>query len=271
MPCGAEIPFQVGVCFQLRICVRRKHFAVGIDVDSFPFCLFQKKQQVFQVVSADHDKRSFLHCKRHGDRHRIPVVLSVCLIQKRHTFQIDLAHFHYDGKKLLHVQVFADGEHSFIEECIDFLVRISQNHSVIRICRHSPETEQNEGFQRADILVGIPQQFHIVILRFAARLRAASTAGDKSVFLSCYIFNLLTDRFFVKVYIGDRCEQPFDHCPVSGWGGDISADCAGKADQGACKLILKSGHICGLSTHAGISGASGTSCSLFTLKTKHFI
>ena len=84
-------------------------------------------------------------------------------------------------------------------------------------------------------------------------------------------FDLLPDRLFAKVYIGDRCEQPLDHCLVSGRRGRISAGCPCKADQGACKFILKSCHICGLSTYAGISGASGTSCSLLTLKTKHFI
>ena len=271
VPCGTKITLQVWIGFQFRICVCRKHFTVGIDIDPFPFCLFQKKLQVFQVMPADHDKRSFFNCKRHSDRHRIPVALSVCLIQKRHTFQIDLAHFHYDGKKLLHVQIFADGEHSFIEEGIDFLIRISQNHSVIRICRHSSETEQNQGFQRADILVCIPQQFHIVIFRSAARLIAASASGDEGVFLSCHIFNLLTDRLFVEVYIGDRCKQPFDHCPVSGRGGRISAGCPCEADQSACKFILQSGHICSLSADSGFAGASGTSCSLFTLKTKHII
>ena len=84
-------------------------------------------------------------------------------------------------------------------------------------------------------------------------------------------FDLLPDRLFVKVNIGDRCEQSLDHCPVSGRGGGISAGCPGKADQGACKFILKSGYIRGFSTYAGIPGASGTSCGLFTLKTKQFI
>ena len=271
VPCGTEISFQMRISFQFRICVCRKHLTVGIDIDSFSFCLFQKKLQVFQVVPADHDKRSFFYCEGNSDRNRITVGLCVCLIQKRHAFQVDLAHFHYKGEELLHVQIFADGKHSFIEESVDFFVGISQYHSVVRICRHSSESEQNQRFQGTDIFICIPEKLHIIIFRPAAGLRAGSAPGGKGVFLSCYIFNLLTDCIFVKVYVGNGCEQSLDHCSVSGRRGRISAGCPGKADQGACKFILKSGHVRSFPAYAGIPCASGTSCSLFTLKTKHFI
>ena len=40
VPGGAEVAFQMWIGLQLWISVSRKHFAVGVNVDTFAFCLF---------------------------------------------------------------------------------------------------------------------------------------------------------------------------------------------------------------------------------------
>jgi hypothetical protein len=44
---------------QLRIAVRRQHFAVGIDVNAGAFGLLQQVVQIFQVVAGDQDAFAF--------------------------------------------------------------------------------------------------------------------------------------------------------------------------------------------------------------------
>ena len=42
LPSRAEVAFEVFVFFQLRICMGREHFAVGVDVDALTFCLLEE-------------------------------------------------------------------------------------------------------------------------------------------------------------------------------------------------------------------------------------
>ena len=92
-------------------------------------------------MTGDDDEWAFFHRERHGGRHRVAVGLRVGPVQERHTFQIDFPDFQDQGKKLLHIVVLAHSGQSLIEKCVDFIIGISENHGMIRVCRHAAQSK----------------------------------------------------------------------------------------------------------------------------------
>ena len=63
LPGGPVMAVEMGVFFQSRIAVGGQHLAVGVNVDPFPFGLFEQLFQVLQVMAGDQDGLAFL-CPR---------------------------------------------------------------------------------------------------------------------------------------------------------------------------------------------------------------
>ena len=59
LPCGTEVAFEMTVLFQFGISVRGQHFTVGVDIHTLAFGLLEKFSQIIQIVTGNHDERSF--------------------------------------------------------------------------------------------------------------------------------------------------------------------------------------------------------------------
>ena len=79
---------------QLRVAVRRQHFAVGINVDASAFSLLQQVVEIFQVMTGDQD--TFTLGRLHVDLRwrRVAVGTGFTGIQNAHHAEVHLADFH---------------------------------------------------------------------------------------------------------------------------------------------------------------------------------
>ena len=107
---------------------------------------------------------------------------------------------------LKHVFILADPE----KEVYRF-VGIAQHHGMVRIRCHATQSEQQQRFQRANVLLRLPELVHVVILVLAARRCAGSTLRHKSALFPMHPVDLRLDGIVIEVDIGQRHEQAFDH------------------------------------------------------------
>ena len=144
LPCGAEIPLQMGVLPKLGIGMRGKHFPVSIDIDPFVLRLLKQLLQIIEIVAGNHDKRSLFHLQRYVHRSGVPVGAGICPVEHLHALIVDLADLQNDGKELIHAQVLTDGKECFGKEFIYRFIRISQHIGMIGVCRNASDPEQDQ-------------------------------------------------------------------------------------------------------------------------------
>ena len=224
-------------------------------------------------MAADNDKRAFLHGQRHLRRNRISISFGVGSIQKRHALEVDFTHFQDNRKQLVHAPVIhADRKERLKKEAIDRVIGISQNGRVVSIRRNAADSEQNQRFQRTDILVCLPEIIHIIIVIFAAGDRAHETIRHQAFSLFFNPPDQFSDGVIVKIHICYRGKQSFQYKPAG-----IPANQVFIAFRRSCKtnqrtrqLILQPGGVRSLAAHTGTAGTDRTACRLLTLVTKHF-
>ena len=146
----------------------RQHLAVGVDVDTLVLSLLQELLQIVQIVAGDYDKRPLLHHQWNGGRDRLSVGLGICLVEHLHAGEIHFSDFENDGQKLIHTPVLADGKKRLHKELVHSFVGITEHSGMISVGRHAANTEKDHGFQTANILVGVPDLCHVVIIVLAA-------------------------------------------------------------------------------------------------------
>ena len=79
---------------------------------------------------------------------------------------------------------------------------------MVRIGSHATHTEKNQRLETANILLCIPDLFHIIIIGPSACGGTYSTAGQKACLFLMYPFDKPAQCFFVKAYICDSGKQP---------------------------------------------------------------
>ncbi len=216
----------------------REHFAVGVDVDSFSFRLLKQNLQIPQVVAGNDNEGPFLHSQGYGGGDRVAVGFGVGLVQQGHALKVHFANLHDHWQQLLHTPVLTNGEQTFVEEVVYFFIGVAKHHGVIGVCRHAPQTEQNQRFEGTDVLVILPEPVHVILLRSSAGRGAGTASGNQGGLFPAHSFDLPQDGFLVEIDIGQGGEQPLDYSPVGGSGGGIGVGGPGKANQGSGELIL---------------------------------
>ena len=68
------------------------------------------------------------------------------------------------AEQLVRVQVVADGAQALKEERVDGLVLIAQHKRVVGVGGHAAKAEEDQRFQRADVLVGLPEGLQVVVI-----------------------------------------------------------------------------------------------------------
>ena len=102
----------------------REHFTMSIDVDSFSFCLFKQKLQVFQIMSGYDNKRTLFYCECNIGRFWCSIGFCISLIKKCHTLQINFSYFQYSRKQSFHTFFITNLKQGFAEELIYFSIFI---------------------------------------------------------------------------------------------------------------------------------------------------
>ena len=228
---------------------------MGIDINSFALCLFQQQFQIIQIMTADNDKRPLFYRESYFRRLRMSESLCIGTIQQRHARKVH----------------FTDCIESLIKEIVNGSVPVPQHYRMISIRRHAADTEQDQGTQGTDILRRVPEICHIIIIILAAGSLTGEAAGDQSLLLLLRPVNQLPDIRIVKIHIRQRCEKTFHNqrcrriiCFIF-----IALHSLRQTDQRACQLILKLCRIRSLPADSHSAGTTLTTCSLFTLITKH--
>ena len=211
LPCRAKVALEIGIGFQLRIGVRRQHLPVGVHGDSLVFGLFQEQLQVFQIVSRYHDKRARLDLHGNLCRLRCPKAFGIGTIQQRHALEIDFSQFQHLRQQFVHGQFQTNLHQRLPEKEVYRFVGISQHHGMVRIRCHATQSEQQQRFQRANVLLRLPELVHVVILVLAARRCTGGTLRHKSALFPMHPVDLRLDGIVIEVDIGQRHEQAFDH------------------------------------------------------------
>ena len=169
LPCGTEISLEMWIFFKLWISVGRQHFTVGVDIHTLILCLLEQLFKVVKIVTGDNDERPFFNGKRNLSWFWRAVGFSVGAIKQRHAGEVDFANFEHDRQKLIHAKfVVADGSEGFVEKLLHASVGIAENMRVISIRRHALDAEEDQRFQRANVLVAVPDLLHVVIRNLCA-------------------------------------------------------------------------------------------------------
>ena len=270
LPCRTKVALEMRILLQCRISVRRQHLTVCIDIHALAFCLLQKKLQILQVVSCDDNERTLLNRERNLRRLRIAIGFRIRLIKKCHALQVDLTCFQNQRKKLICRHVLSDGKETLTKEAVYIRITVSQHAGMMRISRHASEAEQDQGFQRTDILVRVPHLIHIVIFVVSAGIGAGIAERRHNIPLNMCQLDLLSDGLRIEIHVGDRHEKSVNkHLPGLIRNLSVGICRVREADQRTCQFILKFRNVCRFSADTCSSCAGFASCCLFTLKTKH--
>ena len=249
-----------------------QHLAVRVDVDAFSGGLLEQELEVVQVVPGDDDEGSLFNGQRDDGGNGVAVGFGIGAVEQGHTAEVVFPDFEDDGQELLHVEILADGEQRTGKEAVQFFVLIAEDHCVVRVGGHAADTEKNERFEAADILVRGPELAHVIVGIASAGTAAGGAAGDKAVVLGVDTGDKIADRGGVEVDVGDGGEQAVDdEAPRVRVGVRVTVGCAGKTDERTGQLVLELGDLGTLAADAGCAGAAGAMGGLLTLITKHLL
>ena len=271
LPCRTEIALEMGILFQFRIAVSGQHFAMGVDVDAFALSLLQQQLQVVEIMTGDDDERSLFYSQRNGNRYGRSVAFGVGLIQKRHALEVFLANLHHDRQQFLHAPVLANGEERLGKETVHLIIGIPKDQGVMCISCHAAHAKENKRFQASDILIGAPEQVHVVVAGASARGSAACAVGCQPRLFGMYPADQFPNRIFVEVHIGDCGKKSLDHQPPHLWRClHTAVRGSGQSNQSAGQFVLKLCDIGGLAAYSRFSDTAGAGRCLLALKAKHF-
>ena len=132
---------------------------------------------------------------------------------------------------------------------------------MISIGSHAAQSEEDQRFQRADILMIFPDISDVIF--FCGSIDRISFR----LYFLCQFAHIV----FMEIHICDRCKKSFQHESVRLFRRCLFIYCAGKTNQSVCECILRICSATFFATDAGISFTAGIVSGLLALKTKHFI
>ncbi len=282
LPCAAEVADQVGVFLQTGIAVGRQHFAVGVDVDPFPFGLLEQLFQHLQVVAGHQNGLASLGAELHSGRNRVAVGIGVGIVQQPHHGQVLLAALHRETYEIHQPQIGISGCcQRLLEEGHDFVIGFAEDHGVIHIGRHTLQAVHQDFNHGTDVFVdmlgvdavGFALAGHAgqIVSRFPVGHRAGNSYTGCSLGLLLQLVALLdhaADTGRLEVNICDSCEKPLDRETVDLGVATQLVGIKRQAFQAVQQVILQ---CCNLRVFTAYTGnvTTDTVCCLFALVTKH--
>jgi len=125
---------------------------VRVDVDALAFGLLEQILQVLQVVPGNQDALSLHRRGSHFRRLRVPVRAGIAGVQHAHGLQVYFAHPKRHGRQCIDVRGLRSQERQrLVEEGIELLVLLAENHRVIRVGRHAFQAVQHQSLKTCDV------------------------------------------------------------------------------------------------------------------------
>ena len=174
------------------------------------------------------------------------------------------SHLHDHGQQLLHAGLpVAHGPQALKKEGVHLLVQVAQHPRMVGIGRHTAQSEEDEGFEGADVLILRPQPQGLAG-GGAVRPGGPGAQGVDPAGQGRYAHPVEAD-------IGHGGKQAFQHNAPLLVAGSLAGQVQGQADQCPGEVILGVGDGSGLAADACPAGAACAPGRLFTLEAKHFI
>ena len=120
-----------------------QHLAVGVDVHALALGLLQELFQVVEVVAADDDEGALLHGEAYLCGDGGAVGLAVGPVQELHADEVNLAHLHAHGQKVVHGVLVRHGHQCLVEALGNPLVCVAQHGGVVAVGGNAPQSEEN--------------------------------------------------------------------------------------------------------------------------------
>ena len=153
LPAAAVVADQMFEFTQLRIAVRRQHFAVGIDVDAGAFRLLQQVVEIFQVVARDQDTFTCGGFYVDLSRRWVAIFGGFAGVKDAHHFEVHLADFHRTFEQRIHIRrPGAQPRHDLVVLGVNGVVVLAEHVGVFHISRSAFQTIQAQQAQAEDIL-----------------------------------------------------------------------------------------------------------------------
>ena len=216
-----------------------EHLAVGVDVDAAAVGLLEDLLEVAEVVAGYHDEGPGLDGEVHGGGHGVAVGGGVGLVEHGHALQVHAAALQHEVEEGLPVVGGREPVEGAEEEAVHGLGPGAEHGGVVGVGRHAPQAEEQEALEGADVLVGVPDEAHVV----------GGVVGGVQVVAGAHVVDALTDGgdegvhgVVVEAHVGDAAEQPLDHGQrgVGAGGGHTGVvDAAGVGDEVAGELVLE--------------------------------
>ena len=94
LPAAAVVTDQMLEFTQLRVAMRRQHFAVGVDINARAFGLFQQVVEIFEIVTGNQNAFTRRRFDVDLSWRRVTVFTGFACVQNAHHFEVHLADFH---------------------------------------------------------------------------------------------------------------------------------------------------------------------------------
>ena len=220
-PGVAIVAHEVLVFLERRIVMRRKHFAVRIDVYACALGLLEQHFHVMHVMSADEDARTLTYTDVHLRHHGVAISRGVRTVEQGHALHAEATRLKHQLRERRSVQI-ADGHvaQGTLHEGVDRIVLLTEAHGMLYVSGQALETIDSQLLERAHIFVLFTQhtlgkalRLVLVSHRHPCHFVSRISQPDRSSLLFQLIAELehpihtATEALLVKVGVRDRGKQ----------------------------------------------------------------
>ena len=201
--------------------MRRKHFAVRIDVYACALGLLEQHFHVMHIMSTDEDARTLTYTDVHLRHHGVAISRGVRTVEQGHALHAEATRLKHQLRKRRSVQI-ANGHvaQGTLHEGVDRVVLLTEAHGMLYVSSQTLEAVNGEFLQRAYVFVGLAQHAFGKALRLVlvdhwhpCHFVSHICQSDRSSLLFQLITQLkhpihtATKALLVKVGVRDRGKQ----------------------------------------------------------------
>jgi len=131
----------------------RKHFAVGIDINSCSYCLLQQVFHIAEVMAGNQDARVFAHTGIYRGDFGMTIGGGVSFVKQCHCLDGDSTGFKHQCSQFVCRQLFGERRKPFYIKSIDIVIMIIEHCCMVCIGGKSLQTKKHKAFKRAQVFI----------------------------------------------------------------------------------------------------------------------
>ena len=153
LPCGTKVALELWILLELWVTVSWEHLAVGVDVNAGALGLLKNHLKVKKVVTRDNDEWTWLNSQRDLSWNWGAISAGICAVEKSHALEVDLAYLKGKRQQNVNGGLGSKSSKCLYKECVNCVIGLAKNASVISISSHTTDTKENEGLEGSNVLV----------------------------------------------------------------------------------------------------------------------